>query len=419
MTPGRAWLAATALATVLLAVAVGAATLLEPHTRGFDRFQGLAIWKIDVHQRIDPEVLGYAVNVGSSQGILGIVNLGGGHAGGGLEQHLEAAARFPGRVLVFMELDERGCCDEAWAERETARLVAGRALGARGLHVPRRLVVDAPRAIRVPERLGSEPIANPGSLLVDALDLPPGGEHAGRRHLETFLSTRASRYEQVRNDLAADATSRLSPYLRLGFVSANEVAHRAAEVPGAEGFVRQLAWRDFFGQLLWSDPRLAWQDLREGPEVPVPMLDPDHSLKLWQDGLTGLPLVDAAMRQLKREGWIHNRARMVAASFLTRRLAIPWQQGARHFARHLVDGDPANNAGGWQWTAGTGTDPRRSRTFNPVLQAKRFDPSGEYVRRYVRELSEVPAPRIFAPWRDPDVLRLTGYPEPVLPVPGE
>jgi predicted TIM-barrel fold metal-dependent hydrolase len=140
MTPGRAWIAATVLATALLALAIGAATLLEPHTRGFDRFQGLAIWKIDAHQRIDPEVLGYAVNVAASQGILGIVNLGGGHAGGGLERHLEAAARFPGRVLVFMELDERGCCDADWADRETARLVTGRALGARGLHLPRRLV---------------------------------------------------------------------------------------------------------------------------------------------------------------------------------------------------------------------------------------------------------------------------------------
>ncbi len=136
MTPRRAWSAAIVLAVVLLGVAVGVGTLLEPHTRDFDRFVGLAIWKIDVHERIDPEVLGYAVNVASSQGILGIVNLGGGHAGGGLERHVEAAARFPGRVLVFMELDERGCCDAAWADRENARLVTGRALGARGLHVP-------------------------------------------------------------------------------------------------------------------------------------------------------------------------------------------------------------------------------------------------------------------------------------------
>jgi predicted TIM-barrel fold metal-dependent hydrolase len=152
MTPGRAWLAASVLAGVLLAGAVVTATLLEPHTRDFDRFQGLAIWKIDVHQRIDPEVLGYAVNVAASQGILGIVNLGGGHAGGGLERHLEAAARFPGRVMVFMEIDERGCCDQAWAERETARLVTGRALGARGLRVPVRLASPggAPVALDAP-----------------------------------------------------------------------------------------------------------------------------------------------------------------------------------------------------------------------------------------------------------------------------
>jgi len=140
MTPRRAWLVAAALAGVLLVGAIVTATLLEPHTRGFDRFQGLGLWKIDVHQQVDPEVLAYAVNMAASQGILGIVNLGGGHAGGGLERQLDAASRFPGRVLVFMELDERGCCDAAWADREVARAVSGRALGARGLHVPRRLV---------------------------------------------------------------------------------------------------------------------------------------------------------------------------------------------------------------------------------------------------------------------------------------
>jgi deoxyribodipyrimidine photo-lyase len=108
---------------------------------------------------------------------------------------------------------------------------------------------------------------------------------------------------------------------------------------------------------------------------------------------------------------------MVVASFLTRRLAIPWQQGAEVFMRYLVDGDPANNSGGWQWAAGTGTDPRRSRSFNPVRQAERFDPTGAYIRRYVRDLRDVPAPLIFAPWTDPGVLRATGYPEPVLEPP--
>ena len=157
MTPRRAWLAAAALAGVLLLAAIVTATTLEPHTRGFDQFQGLGLWKIDVHEQVDPEVLGYAVSVGASQGILGIVNLGGGHAGGGLERQLDAAARFPGRVAVFMELDERGCCDAAWADREVARIVTGRALGARGLHVPRALAspggapvpLDAPALLPV------------------------------------------------------------------------------------------------------------------------------------------------------------------------------------------------------------------------------------------------------------------------------
>ena len=186
MTPGRAWLAATILAAVLLVGAIVTATLLEPHTRGFDRFQGLAIWKIDVHQRIDPEVLGYAVNVAASQGILGIVNLGGGHAGGGLEQHLEAAARFPGRVLVFMELDERGCCDAAWADREVARLVTGRAQGARGLHVPRPLV--SPGGARVP--LGA-PELDPIWRAVEGLGIPvaysPGSRPEDRERMVELL----------------------------------------------------------------------------------------------------------------------------------------------------------------------------------------------------------------------------------------
>jgi predicted TIM-barrel fold metal-dependent hydrolase len=136
MTPRRAWIAISALALALLAVALAAATALEPHTRGFAGFHGLGIWKIDFHEQADPEVLGAAVNVAASQGILGIVNLGGGHAGDGLERQIEAAARFPGRVLVFMSLDGQGCCSADWADREVARLVAGRALGARGLHVP-------------------------------------------------------------------------------------------------------------------------------------------------------------------------------------------------------------------------------------------------------------------------------------------
>lgn len=113
---------------------------------------------------------------------------------------------------------------------------------------------------------------------------------------------------------------------------------------------------------------------------------------------------------------MHNRARLVTASFLTRRLGLPWQEGERHFSRLLIDADPASDAGNWQWAAGTGTDPRRARTLNPVLQARRYDPTAAYVRRYVRELAEVEPPLVFAPWRDPALLRRIGYPEPIVPV---
>ncbi len=281
---------------------------------------------------------------------------------------------------------------------------------------PRRAVLPAPPRISVPEEIASDPIPEQTSVVPDAQNLPPGGERSARRHLDLYVRTDLEHYERERDALAADATSRLSPYLRFGFVSANEVVHRVSGRTGSEPFLRQLAWRDFYLQLLAADPSFAWRDVRPAPSVePIPG-ERSIALKLWREGMTGVPLVDAGMRQLRREGWMPNRARMVVASFLTRRLGVPWQAGAEHFARHLVDGDPASNAGGWQWAAGTGTDPRRSRRFNPVRQARRFDPSGVYVRRYVSELAGVPIPRIFAPWNEPALLGWTGYPEPVIPV---
>ena len=283
---------------------------------------------------------------------------------------------------------------------------------------PRRQVLQAPTSIETPSDIDPGPRPHADAVPADSIDLPPGGEAAARKHLEAYLADGASRYVTVRNDLAADATSRLSPYLRFGNVSANEVVASASEVPGAEELVRQVAWRDFYGQLLAHDPAIAWTDFRAPPDdVPPRPAHAAYLLECWQRGRTGIPLVDAGMRQLHREGWMHNRARMVTASFLTRRLGIPWQRGAEHFMRWLVDGDPANNSGGWQWAAGTGTDPRRSRSFNPVRQAERFDPDGAYVRRYVRELADVSTPWIFAPWRDPELLSRTGYPDPILEVP--
>ena len=281
---------------------------------------------------------------------------------------------------------------------------------------PRRGVLPAPERVSLPASFDPGPPVDPSTVSPESIDLPPGGESNARTHLAAYLDGDAGDYADLRNDLAADATSRLSPYLRFGSVSANEVVARAGAVGGgAAELVRQLAWRDFFGQLLAHDPTLAWRDYRESPpDVPPLPADAADLLSRWEAGTTGVPLVDAGMRQLRREGWIHNRARMVVASFLTRRLGIPWQEGAKVFMRWLVDGDPANNTGGWQWVAGTGTDPRRSRSFNPVRQAQRFDPSGDYVRRYIRELADVPAPLIFAPWKEPTVLSASGYPPPIL-----
>jgi deoxyribodipyrimidine photo-lyase len=281
---------------------------------------------------------------------------------------------------------------------------------------PRRPVFSAPT--RVAPHSDIDPGRRPDLPSGDSIDLPPGGEGAARRTMESFVRADIERYAEVRDDMAADATSRLSPYLRFGCISANELAQAATTRPGGDALVRQLAWRDFYGALLAHDPTIAWRDYREPPaDVPAPPEFAPYAFECWTLGRTGIPLVDAGMRQLRREGWMHNRARMVTASFLTRRLGVPWQEGAAHFSRWLVDGDPANNSGGWQWVAGTGTDPRRSRSFSPVRQAERFDPAGRYIRRYVRELADVPTPLLFAPWRDPSVLRKTGYPSPVLEVP--
>jgi deoxyribodipyrimidine photo-lyase len=275
--------------------------------------------------------------------------------------------------------------------------------------------LPAPPSIPTPPDLDPGARPDPSRNLPTASDLPPGGSHAGRRSLSRFLRDELGN-GRLRNDLAADATSRLSPYLRFGCVSATEVAHRVERAGGDQWFLRQLAWRDFYSQLRVELPELTRRDLRAPPDGPRV---PDGELfAAWAEGRTGFPLVDAGMRQLLGEGWMHNRARMVTASFLVRRCGIPWQEGARHFLAHLVDGDPASNAGGWQWAAGTGTDPRRSRPLNPVRQAARFDPTGAYTRRYVPELAGLPTHLVHAPWLNPSRARSLRYPAPVIEVAG-
>lgn len=239
-------------------------------------------------------------------------------------------------------------------------------------------------------------------------ELPAGGEEAGRARLRRWLRTGLASYGELQDDLAADGTSRLSPYLHFGCLSAREVVERAAGHRGAEPFLRQLAWRDFFHQVLAARPATAHEDYRPRRDR---WNDDDEGVAAWKAGRTGFPLVDAGMRQLAREGWMHNRARLVVGSFLTKDLSVDWRLGAAHFYDLLVDGDVAQNAGNWQWVAGTGTDTRPNRVLNPILQGRRHDPEGEYVRRYVPELADVPGPAVHEPWKLGGV---RGYPPPLV-----
>ncbi len=246
---------------------------------------------------------------------------------------------------------------------------------------PRRAVLPPPGRVPVPPGIRSDPLPEPPAGA--SPDLPEAGEPAAHRRLDAFLE-RLDRYGDARDVPAAEATSGLSPYLRFGCLSPVEVEATCEGLPGAEPFLRQLAWRDFFRQLVAARPKLTTRSLRPRPRPVLAWREED--LAAWREGRTGVPLVDAAMRQLLLEGWIHPRARMVAAAYLTQGCGVPWQEGARHFDRWLVDGDPAVNAGNWQWVAGVGTDARPGRRISPARQAERFDPDGAYVRRYVPEL---------------------------------
>jgi deoxyribodipyrimidine photo-lyase len=243
-------------------------------------------------------------------------------------------------------------------------------------------------------------------------DLLPGGETAGRSRLRAWLRGGLARYGDRHDDLAGDATSRLSPYLHFGCLSPREVLEQARHRDGAEPFVRQLCWRDFHHQVTAVHPAIAREEYRTRGDR---WRRDGRHLAAWKEGRTGYPIVDAGMRQLAREGFMHNRARLVTASFLTKDLYQDWRLGAAHFLDWLVDGDIANNSGNWQWVAGTGNDTRPNRMFNPLAQARRFDPDGCYVRRYVPELAPVAGARVHEPWTLPrSVRRALDYPPPIV-----
>lgn len=276
----------------------------------------------------------------------------------------------------------------------------------------RRPLAGTPRTLSLPDgvEVGPEPERLiPDRLVADgSAQRPAGGETAGRELMRRWLAGPIADYVDNHDDLAADRTSRLSPYLHFGCLSALELERRAPEGDGPAAFVRQLCWRDFYHQVTAAFPDIARRDYRSRNDR---WTDDAEVVQAWRDGRTGYPIVDAGMRQLRAEGWMHNRARMITASFLVKDLGVDWRIGAAHFARWLCDGDIAQNSANWQWTAGTGNDTRPNRVFNPLRQAERFDPRGDYVRRYVAELAGVPGAEVHQPWRLPPDRRPSSYPE--------
>jgi deoxyribodipyrimidine photo-lyase len=239
------------------------------------------------------------------------------------------------------------------------------------------------------------------------------GESAAAARLRDFIAERLQRYADDRSTLDGDTSSRLSPYLHFGEIGPNQVWHAVTHAAasargkldrGAFSFLRELGWREFSYHLLDRFPAMTHRPLK--PEFDrFPWRDDAPALQAWQQGRTGYPIVDAAMRQLWQTGWMPNRARMIVASFLVKHLLLPWQAGADWFLDTLVDADLANNSASWQWVAGSGTDAAPYfRIFNPVLQGQKFDPSGDYVRTWVSELQNLPVPDIHAPWQAPPAM---------------
>ena len=237
-----------------------------------------------------------------------------------------------------------------------------------------------------------------------AATLPAGGEEAAWDRWEHFAGDALSRYKEERNNPDRDGCRMLSPYLRFGVLHPRQLLAELRPDPNHDHYRSELGWREFYADVLHHQPRTTWENLQlKMNAMPV---DTDARAKqrfaAWCEGKTGYPIVDAGMRQMLATGWMHNRVRMIVASFLVKDLHLPWQWGAKFFMQHLVDGDIASNNHGWQWTAGTGTDAAPYfRIFNPAMQAEKFDPNGTYVRTWLPELASVPDKFVHVPSESP------------------
>ncbi len=275
-------------------------------------------------------------------------------------------------------------------------------------------LAPAPENIQTPEFIKSEALPQ-HNLSQYNLPFNPGEKEAIKR-LEMFTeSYRISDYGQFRNRMDLPGTSQLSPYLRFGMISPQQAVQSAIEkmeslsgkeeTEGVETWLNELIWRDFYISILYHFPEVMNRSFR-GNLRNIAWVNSRWEFERWCEGQTGFPVVDAGMRQLAQTGWMHNRARMITASFLVKDLLVDWRWGEGWFMQHLIDGDPAANNGGWQWTAGTGTDAAPYfRIFNPITQGSKFDPNGIYVRKWVTELNNVPAKYIHTPWEMPDEIQ--------------
>lgn len=285
------------------------------------------------------------------------------------------------------------------------------------LGMPRKQPVIEVEGTPVPERV-------PGfeSHVANAAELWPAGEKCALRRLASFVEKRLAAYKEERDLPSIDGTSMLSAFLAAGVVSPRQCLAAALEFnrgkldggdAGAAQWISELAWREFYQHVIVGFPRVVMgRAFKPATDRLLWSYDEDHSER-WRTGRTGVPIVDAGMRQLLATGWMHNRLRMITAMYLSKNLFIDWRWGEKHFMRHLVDGDFASNNGGWQWSASTGTDAvPYFRMFNPISQSEKCDPRGEFIRRYVPELRQVEGEAIHDP---PSLLRAgVGYPEPMV-----